>query len=65
MSDKSCVVNGIRWYKYLFEFKTADGTFGSHFYAISDEHAAMMLEEMKETAKLLGRHEDTIPANDR
>jgi hypothetical protein len=48
-------INGRIWNLYSFEFQTADGLFSSYFYAISFEHAAAILEELKETAKLSGQ----------
>jgi len=51
------VVAGRNWKLYTFEYKTADGTFSSYMYAISDEHAAAIIEEIKDTAVLLGKIE--------
>lgn len=47
MSDKvelpiSCIVKGIQWSLYTFQFKTPDGEFCGYFHAISDEHAAAL-----------------------
>ncbi|WP_236225729.1 hypothetical protein [Pseudomonas pseudonitroreducens] len=53
--DLSTWVDGRQWHLYSFEFKTPDGTFGSYFYAISDEHAAELLTDLKENAVLGGR----------
>ncbi len=49
-----CGVNGRQWRLYTFDFTTPDGTFSSYFYAISDEHAAALLLDMKQTAELKG-----------
>jgi hypothetical protein len=49
------VVNGRTWYLYSLDYDTADGAFGTYFYAISDEHAEMIVEEIKATAKLRGQ----------
>ena len=51
----SCMVDGRTWLLYTFDFNTPDGTFSSYFYAISDEHAAALLADMKETAELKGQ----------
>lgn len=51
----SCVVDGRTWLLYTFDFNTPDGTFSSYFYAISYEHAAAILVDMKETAELKGQ----------
>jgi hypothetical protein len=48
--ELSPVVNGRTWRLYSFDFRTADGLFSSYFYAVSDEHAAHILEELKATA---------------
>ncbi|HEJ9974926.1 TPA: hypothetical protein ACHY14_000794 [Pseudomonas aeruginosa] len=53
--ELSTWVDGRQWHLYSFEFKTPDGTFGSYFYAISDEHAAELLTDLKENAVLGGR----------
>ena len=46
---------GRTWNLYTFDFNTPDGTFSSYFYAVSDEHAAELLMDMKETATLSGK----------
>jgi hypothetical protein len=53
--------NGKTWFLYAFDYTTADGVFSSRFYAISDEHAQLVLQEIKETAVLRGRIVDEIP----
>jgi hypothetical protein len=58
-----CDVSGKRWYLYSFEYTTGDGRFSSHFYAISDEHAHIVMQELKETAVLSGRVQDIIDAS--
>lgn len=50
-------VNGREWALYGVEYKTADGTFITYVYAISDEHAAMVVEELRESATVMGRSE--------
>lgn len=56
------VVNGRTWLLYTFDFTTADGVFSSYFYALSDEHASHILEEMKATARNPGRLDSWCPA---
>ena len=51
----SCEVKGRQWRLYTFDFTTPDGIFSSYFYAISDEHAAALLLDMKQTAELKGQ----------
>lgn len=57
----SCIVDGRAWHLFTFDFKTPDGTFSSYFYAISAEHAAALLAEMKETAELRGQMIEVRP----
>ena len=51
----SCVVDGRTWNLFTFDFYTPDGIFSSYFYAISEEHAAALLADMKGTAELKGQ----------
>lgn len=53
--ETSVVVNGKKWDLYGVDYSTADGEFGTYIYAMSFEHAAAIIEELKETAKLSGR----------
>ena len=46
------VVNGLQWQLFPVDFKTEEGTFSVYLYAISREHAAVVLLELKETAVL-------------
>lgn len=48
------------WNLYGAHFTSPDGSYGFHFYAISDDHAALQLEAIKETAVLDGRVVDVI-----
>ena len=48
-------VKGRTWSLFTFEYDTPDGKFSGYFYAISIEHAAELLDEMKQTAKLVGQ----------
>lgn len=48
--DLSPVVAGITWHLYPIEFNTVDGRFSAYFYAISDEHAQALLDDLKSTA---------------
>ena len=52
---ETCViVNGKEWRLYSVDYQTCEGTFSTYIYAVSFEHAAAIVEEMKETAKLSG-----------
>ena len=46
------MVNGLQWQLYPVDFKTEEGTFSVYLYAINREHAAAILQELKETAVL-------------
>lgn len=46
---------GRTWRLFAFEYQTADGAFQGFMYALSHEHAAILLEELKSTAKLTGQ----------
>jgi hypothetical protein len=59
-------VDGRTWRLFPCSFDTADGKFGFTLYALSLEHAAAMLAELKATAVLDGGPiEAIIPAGDR
>lgn len=60
--DVEVVVNGRRWYLYDVEYETPDGRFSTNIYALSDGHAAMRVQELRETAVLSGRILGVIPA---
>lgn len=51
----SCEVDGRTWHLFTFDFSTPDGTFSSYLYAISSEHAAALISDMKESAQLSGQ----------
>lgn len=51
----TCFVDGMTWCLFTFDYKTPDGVFSSYFYAISPEHAAAIICEIKETAELKGQ----------
>lgn len=55
--DKPSPINfsGYDWHPYAAEWTGADGRFGFTFHAISDEHAQIVLQEIKETAFVVGR----------
>lgn len=48
--ELSTVVNGRRWNLHSVDFTTADGKFSAYIYAISDEHACAIVQELRETA---------------
>ncbi|MEN5115891.1 hypothetical protein ABE488_00940 [Luteimonas sp. TWI662] len=51
----STIVEGRVWNLHTLDFKTAEGRFSTYFYAISDEHAVAIVEEIKETASWGGQ----------
>lgn len=53
--DLSVWVDGRNWLLYTFEYATPDGKFTGYLYAISNEHAAEMLMDLKEHATLNGQ----------
>lgn len=50
----ACEVGGKVWKLFTYEFQTPDGVFTGYFHALSVEHAAYMLTELRETAVLKG-----------
>lgn len=54
MDVEPVLVNGRLWRRFLCSFKSADGTFGFEIMALSNDHALMMLAELKATATLDG-----------
>ena len=50
-----CVVGGRIWHLYTYEYQTPDGIFSGYLHAISAEHAAAMLADLKENAELKGQ----------
>ncbi len=53
-------VNGKEWYLFSVDYDTADGKFTTYIYALSLEHAFMLVEEMKQTARVGGQVLDVI-----
>ncbi|MGE8688582.1 MAG: hypothetical protein ACN6PJ_15670 [Achromobacter sp.] len=52
---------GRTWHPYEVQFTSPDGTYACHIYAISDDHARLQLDALKENGKLIGQ---TIEVND-
>lgn len=51
----SSQVNGHTWHLYSFDYESPDGRPSGYFYATSDDHAKLLLSELKETAVLVGQ----------
>lgn len=54
MDVKPVIVDGREWRTYCCSYDTPDGTFGFNIMAISLDHALMMIEELKQTARVDG-----------
>jgi hypothetical protein len=52
---------GHTWNLYAIEFDSPDGDFTVTVWAISDSHAQLQLDALKETGKLLGQIEKIMP----
>jgi hypothetical protein len=50
----TCVVDGRKWRTYTCSYDSPDGKFSFDIMALSLEHAAAMLLELKDTARLDG-----------
>jgi hypothetical protein len=49
------IVDGKQWHLFEAEYTNVDGRFGLRFHALSMEHAAAIVEEIKETLTLTGQ----------
>ena len=49
------VVDGRKWHLYSYEYQSPDGVFVGYLHALSMEHAAALLCDMKDSAKLAGK----------
>ena len=58
----SVTCHGMAWNLYSVEFVSPDGRFDFYIYAISDDHAQLQVDAIRETAKLNGRIEAVIDA---
>lgn len=56
------VVDGRTWRLFGLEYSTADGDFSTFIYALSAEHAAAIVEEMRQTARLGGEVQGWVDA---
>jgi hypothetical protein len=48
------VVDGVQWRPFTIEFETQEGAFHTQIYAVNWEHAVERLEELKQTAFIMG-----------
>lgn len=56
----SCQVDGRTWSLFTFKYETPDGTFNGYLHALSLEHAAALLFDLKQTAELVGQMVGTV-----
>ena len=49
------VVDGRTWYLYSYEYQSPDGVFVGYLHALSMEHAAALMGDMKDGAELSGQ----------
>lgn len=57
---KPVMVDGRMWKPFLCSFDSPDGTFGFTIMAISVEHAAALLEDLRQSARLDGELKQVI-----
>ena len=49
------VVDGKTWHLYSYEYQSPDGVFRGFLHALSMEHAAALIGDMKDSAELSGK----------
>lgn len=49
------VVGGKTWHLYTYEYSSPDGVFCGFLHALSMEHAAALIGDMKASAELVGK----------
>lgn len=54
-------VDGREWRLYQVNFTTLEGEFGTFIYALSFEHAAAVVAELRDTARLGGEVVGVVP----
>ncbi|EIU4992725.1 hypothetical protein MMK62_003542 [Pseudomonas aeruginosa] len=58
--ELSVWVDGRQWNLFTFDYDTPDGKFSGYLHAISPEHAAEMLMDMKANATMAGQMIEVI-----
>ncbi len=56
------VVDGRTWRLFDVLYSTADGEFSTYIYALSFEHAELLIEELRQTARLGGQIQGWVKA---
>lgn len=46
---------GRAWHPYEVQFRSPDGTYACHLYAISEDHALLQLQALRESGQIAGR----------
>lgn len=54
-------VNGRLWWPYACRFESPDGAFEFQIHALSEDHAQILLDDLRKTATVLGRIERQGP----
>lgn len=54
------VVEGRTWSLFDVQYSTPDGTYSTYIYALSFAHAAMILDDLKQTARIGGQVLDVV-----
>jgi len=49
------VVAGRKWHLYSYEYQSPDGVFVGYLHALSMEHAAALIGDMRASAELAGK----------
>ena len=60
MQYPTVTVNGRVWNLYDVQYDTPDGKYSTYIYALSFEHAHMMLADLKESGRLGGQVVDVV-----
>jgi hypothetical protein len=56
-------VNGVEWRPFVVEFKTQEGKFNTEIFAVDLVHAIERLEELKQTAIIIGESFGCVAVN--
>lgn len=51
---KAVIKDGVEWRPFVMGYKTDEGNFTSIFYAVSPEHARLIIQDIRDTAELVG-----------
>lgn len=60
--QQQVVVDGRVWRLFAIDFDTADGPSSTYVYGLSFEHAAAIVQELRDSARLGGQLEGAVPA---